>query len=205
LLYSQNESQRFALKVVRAAFLICIIVGFAALFYVLGPSRRPLGSGEDRVGIETEEDILVEGIRFSEWEEDRLVWRMAAERARYHHKEKRASLEQVGVTFFPATGGKMLLWANLVDYDVRTKGLRACDSVRGKSDQGYDFTTESLFYDGTKREVTTDDKVTLEKDRLTIQGTGMQGSLVDHKFRLLSQVRAVFSPQGIVPRGADGE
>jgi len=193
------------LKVIRAIFLCCIIGGFAALFFVLSPSRRPLEGGAEPVGIETEEDILVEGIRFSEWEEDRLVWQMGAERTRYHHKEKKANLEQVEVTFFPATGGKMLLWANLVDYDVRTKGLRASDSVRGKSDQGYDFTTESLLYDGDKREVTTDDQVTLVKDRLTIQGTGMQGSLADHRFRLLSEVRAVFSPQGIVPRGADGE
>jgi len=193
------------LKVVRAIFLCCIIGGFAALFFVLSPSHRPQVGGEESRGIETEEDILVEGIQFSEWEEDRLVWQMGAERARYHHKEKKASLDQVEVTFFPATGGKMLLWANLMDYDVRSKGLIARDSVRGKSDQGYDFATESLLYDGEKREVTTDDKVTLEKDRLTIQGTGMQGSLVDHKFRLLSEVRAVFSPQGIVPRGADGE
>jgi LPS export ABC transporter protein LptC len=193
------------LKVVRGIFLCCIIGGFAALFFVLSPSSKPLGSGEESGGIETEEDILVEGLRFSEWEEDRLIWLMGAERTRYHHKEKRASLEQVEVTFFPATGGKMFLWANLVDYDLKTKGLRASDSVRGRSDQGYDFATESLRYDGEKREVTTDDKVTLEKDRLTIQGTGMKGSLADHKFQLLSDVRAVFSPQGILPRGADGE
>lgn len=193
------------MKVVRGIFLCCIVGGFAALFFVLSPSSRPLGSGEESVGIEMEEDILVEGLQFSEWEEDRLSWLMSAERTRYHHKEKKASLEQVEVTFFPAAGGKMILWANLVDYDVRTKGLRASDSVEGKSDQGYDFTTESLFYDGEKKEVTTDDKVTLEKDRLTIQGTGMRGSLAEHKFRLLSEVRAVFSPQGIVPQGAGGE
>jgi LPS export ABC transporter protein LptC len=187
------------LKVVRGIFLCCIIGGFAALFFVLSPSSRPLGGGEESGGIEMEEDILVEGLEFSEWEEDRLSWLMGAERTRYRHKEKKASLEQVEVTFFPVTGGKMLLWANLVDYDTQTKGFRASDSVRGKSDQGYEFTTKSLLYDGNKREVTTDDKVTLGKDRLTIQGTGMKGSLADHKFRLLSEVRAVFSPQGLVP------
>jgi LPS export ABC transporter protein LptC len=187
-------------KVARTVFLWCIIGGFAALFFVLSPSHRSRIGQEESGGIETEEDILVEGVRFSEWEEGRLIWKMGAERTRYHHEEKSARLEEVEVTFFPDAGGRMLLWANLVDYDIRTKGLRATDSVRGKSDQGYDFYTESLVYDGQRREVTTDDKVTLEKDRLTIQGTGMQGSLKDHKFRLLSDVRAVFSP-----RGADRE
>ncbi len=193
------------MKVVRGIFLCCIIGGFAALFFVLSPSQRLMEGREESGGLETEEDILVEGLLFSEWEEDRLIWSMGAERTRYHHPKKKASLEQVEVTFFPATGGKMLLWANLVDYDVQTKDLKASDSVRGKSDQGYDFVTESLLYDGDKREVSTDDKVTLEKDRLTIQGRGMKGSLADHKFRLLSEVRAVFSPQGIVPRGAGRE
>ena len=127
---------------------------------------------------------------------------MKAEHSRYHHEGEKASLEQVEVTFFPATGGKMLLWAKQVDCDVRTRDLMAHGSVRGKSDQGYVFSTESLLYDSDKREVRTGDKVSLEKDRLTIQGTGMEGSLADHNFRLLSAVRALFTPERAVSRGA---
>jgi LPS export ABC transporter protein LptC len=93
----------------------------------------------------------------------------------------------------------MFLWAKFVDYDVQTRDLTARDSVRGKSDQGYDFFTESLVYDVDRREVETDDKVTLEKDRLTIQGKGMKGSLAEHRFQLLSAVRAVFAPQRAAP------
>ena len=190
------------MKVVRGIFLVCIIGGFAALFFVLRPPQRLMEGSEDPEGIETEEDILVEGLQFSEWEEDRLVWAMDAERGRYYHEGKRAGFEGVEVTFFPATGGKLVLWAETVDYDLQTRGLTACGSIRGKSDQGYEFTTENLFYDGAKRAVSTDDKVSLVKDRLTIQGTGMTGSLATHRFRLLSDVRAVFAPEGRVPRGA---
>ena len=143
--------------------------------------------------------MFVKGLRFSEWEEGRRVWSMEAERARYRHSEKTASFDEVEVTFFPASGGKMLLLAKLVDYHLQTKELAARESVRGRSDQGYVFFTESLFYNGDRREVTTNDKVTLEKDRLTIQGVGMKGSLADHKFRLLSAVSAVFAPQGTLP------
>ena len=153
------------------------------------------GQGE-AAAPEPDEDILLKGLQYSEWEGDRLSWSMVAERTRYHHDQKKATLEVVEVTFFPASGGKMFLWAGVVDYDLETKNLAARESVRGRSDQGYVFFTESLLYDGHKREVSTDDKVTLEKDRLTIQGVGMKGSLGDHKFRLLSAVSAVFSPQG---------
>ena len=119
------------MKVVRGIFLCCIIGGFAALFFVLSPSSKPLGSGEESGGIETEEDILVEGLQFYEWQEDRLTWSMSAERTRYHHKEKKASLEKVEVTFYPARGGKMLLRAEIVDYDLQTKDLLARMEMEG--------------------------------------------------------------------------
>jgi LPS export ABC transporter protein LptC len=184
------------LKVVKGILLACIIGGFAALFFVLSPSRD-LAEGKGEAAVpETDEDILLKGLRFAEWEGDRLSWSMKAERTRYHHDQKKATLEEVEVTFFPTSGGKMLLWAEVVDYDLETRDLAARQSVRGRSDQGYVFVTENLFYDGHEREVSTDDKVTLEKDRLTIQGVGMKGSLRDHRFRLLSGVSAVFSPQG---------
>ncbi len=187
------------MKVVRGVFLACIIGGFVVLFLALSTPQRLQEGREEARGLETEEDVLVEGLRFSEWQEGKQIWSMNAERTRYHHKEKKASLDKVEVTFFAAQGGRMRMWAETVDYDLQTKELVARDSVRGKSDQGYDFATESLLYRGGEREVTTDDQVTLEKDRLTIQGTGMQGSLSDHKFRLLSNVRAAFVPQGAVP------
>lgn len=187
------------MKLVRAIFLACIIGGFAVLFFALTPSRQLMEEPGESAGVDTKEDIRVEGLRYSEWEGDRLLWSMEAERVRYRHKEKKADLEEVAVTFFPAAGGKMFLWAKLVDFDLETGDLVAKGSIRGKSDQGYTFSTERLFYDSGERTVTTDDKVTLEKDRLTIQGIGMKGSLVDHRFQLLSSVNAVFAPRGSAP------
>lgn len=187
------------MKFVRAIFLACILGGFAVLFFALTPPRHLMEQEGERTVPETNEDILVEGLRYSEWEGDRLLWSMEAERVRYRHKEKKADLEEVDVTFFPATRGKMFLWARQVDFDLETGNLVAQGSIRGKSDQGYTFSTERLFYDGSDRTVSTDDKVTLEKDRLTIEGVGMKGSLADHRFRLLSAVNAVFAPRGSTP------
>ncbi len=189
------------MKVVRGIFLVCIIGGFAALFFVLRPPQRLMERADHAEEIETGEDILVEGLRFSEWEEDRLEWTMDAASGRYYHDGERAEFESVKVTFSSPAGGKLVLWAERVEYDLKTKGLTAHGSIRGKSDQGYEFTTESLFYDGVKRTVRTDDQVRLAKDRLTIEGRGMTGSLATHRFRLLSEVRAVFAPKGPGVRG----
>lgn len=191
------------MKILRGVFLVCIFAGFAALFFVLDPSQKPMQEGEEGARWDTKEDILLEGLRFSEWEEGRRNWSMDAERSWYDYDEQKATLEQVVVTFLPPTGGKLLMWAERLDYDLETRKLLASGSVRGKSDQGYDFSTESLSYDSDARLVRTADKVTLAKDRLTIQGKGMEGSLADHRFTLLSAVQAVFVPQGFFPRGTD--
>jgi len=78
---------------------------------------------DDVEKVEPEEDILVDGIHFTEWEEDRLDWVMNAERGRYYHEIERVDFEAVEVTFFPAAGGKLVLWADKVEYDLETKGL----------------------------------------------------------------------------------
>lgn len=186
------------MKVFRGIFLASLVAGFAALFVALNPGPRPTEEGDKGAEIETEGDILVEGLRFSEWEEDRRVWSMDAKRSRYDYDGQKATLDQVGVTFFPPEGAKMHLRADRIDYDLETRRLAARGDVQGKSDQGYVFSTESLLYDSDARVVSTSDQVTLEKDRLTIQGRGMEGSLADHRFRLMTAVRAVFVPRGIL-------
>ncbi len=186
------------MKALKRIFLASLVAGFAGLFLLLNSGRGPTGEKDEGRGLETEGDILVDGLRFSEWEEDRRVWTLDAERSRYDYEAQRATLEQVVVTFCPPEGAKMVLSANLIDYDLGARRVRARGAVQGKSDQGYGFSTESLLYDTDARAVSTSDQVTFEKDRLTIQGTGMEGSLADHRFRLLKAVRAVFVPQGIL-------
>ena len=139
------------------------------------------------------------GQQFSEWKGENKVWTLNAQRGKYHHQAKKASFEEAYVTFSRPEGGKMNLWAKAVFYDIDTGDIRAQGEVRGVSEEGYEFFTETLYYHAEKRIVDTEDKVRLQKDRLTLTGVRMRGFLEEHRFVLLSSVAAQFSPQVTVP------
>ena len=124
---------------------------------------------------------------------------MASPEADYYHVEHRAHLVDVEVTLHGDGGGNMRMKADTVSYDTESRVLTAQGNVQGESDQGYSFFTASLTYDMDSREVETIDKVTIRKDRLSIEGLGMRGSLRENNFILFSEVRAEFAPE-VFPR-----
>ena len=158
-----------------------------------------MGGGDAQVPLRSEEDVAAETIQYSEWKGENKIWTLNAQRGRYHHKAKKASFEEAFVTFFSPEVGKMNLWAKAVFYDIETGDIKARGEVRGKSEEGYEFFTETLDYHAEKRIVDTEDKVRLQKDRLTLIGVGMRGFLEENRFNLLSSVAARFSPQATVP------
>ncbi len=182
----------------RTFLLMILIGGFAAFFYLLIAARNPLEQ-EQEVSLHSDEDVQIEGLQFSEWKGERRLWVLDAKKSKYNHKENKASFKDVEVMFFPQEGGWMELKAKELFYDRVTGDMIAIGDVNGDSNQGYHFLTEGLLYNADKRIVDTEDKVTLEKDRLVLEGIGMKGFLDQHRFMLLSSVRAVFSPRGTEP------
>jgi len=179
------------LKILRSFILIFLLGGFALLLYEIIPSKD--AKEEVKNSIQTDESIRLEGLYYTEWKDDRLSWVLDANNAVFRHRENEAVFKGVAVVFYPDTGGRMHLHADQVVYDNGTRDLTAEGKVWGESDQGYRFYTNRIFYDAEAEEVSTQDKVTFKKDRLIIRGVGVAGSVADHRFELLSAVRAEFS------------
>lgn len=182
------------MKVIRGFFLIALLTGFAWLFWTLARETGRDGKVEELAGMQADEDIGVEGVSFFEWKRDELVWALDAKKMKYYHQEKRVDFEDVDVSFQVPAGGTLQIKAKTIRYDTETGNLIAEGEVKGKNDQGYQFVTDTLAYDADKREVQTPDKVTLRKDRLTIEGIGMQGFLERRRIELGSSVRAHLLP-----------
>jgi len=159
------------------------------------PSKRSLDDAGSELRSRTDEDARMEGLRYKEWKDGVLTWVLDAHLARYFHEKGLAHFEEADVTFLPPTGDRVLLHAKKILYDVNTRLLTAEGDVSGESEKGFRFSTSTLSYKADKKEVSTPDKVTLEKDRLIIEGVGMEGSLPEQRFVLLSSVRAMFSPE----------
>jgi LPS export ABC transporter protein LptC len=98
------------------------------------------------------------------------------------------------VVYFEPSGEKIHLRAERAFYDNRSRLLTATGNVDAESDRGYRFQTQTVYYNARDKQMSSQDKVTFRTDRLSIEGVGIDGSLRDQRFVLLSEVKAVFLP-----------
>jgi len=136
----------------------------------------------------------VQGVHYREWKNGRVMWDLDAREAAYHIEDEKAFFQDVSLVYYPPEEGLPLsLQADRVSYEMGPRRLKAEGNVLGEGAQGFRFRTDSLAYDLEGKRVMTRDKVILEKDRLRVEGVGMEGSLTDQTFVLLSSVRTVFA------------
>lgn len=179
------------MKVIRWCLLIGIVAGFAWLLGILGrDAERGLSSGEGAPDGSFDEDIGVENVGFSEWKGPDRAWSLEARRMKYYHREKRVDFEGAEVTFLDSRGKRIDIRSDRLRYDGETGNLEAEGNVEGRDEQGYLFSAPRLFYEARDRRIATTDKVTLRKDRLSIQGVGLEASLKERKIEVLSSVEA---------------
>jgi len=178
---------------VRALILVLLTAGLALLLYRFS-APDPAPSIDAAGWLRTDEDARLEGLRYFEWQGTSLAWVMNAETAGFRFTPEQADLHGVKVVYFQAAGERIHLQANEVSYDNRAKLLVAEGDVKAESDQGYCLETGSVTYSSDKRELHTEDKVRFHKDRLLIEGQGMDGSLTERRFVMRSGVKAIFSP-----------
>lgn len=168
--------------------------GIAVFLYVVQADKRErtadLAGKGDEGG---EEDILVEGVRHFEFDGGALRWTIQAKTARFFQAGNLIRFDTVTAVFYAPEGGTMELSALRGYYDTATGHIGAEGDVIGKSDDGYEFRTQRVKYEPATRSIHGEDKVTLRKDRVTIEGVGLEGSVERRSIKVLSSVKAAVS------------
>ncbi len=186
-------------KFVRGLFFVFLVGGVSLFIFFMRPSEDRPVLEQGGAWRKAEEDVHLDGIHFREWKKGELQWDLNARVAKYYHNEEKAFFQDVSLVFYPPEGAPMNLHADRVFYEMAKRELKAEGNVWGEGDQGFRFYTGSILYDLEAKEAETEDQVVLKKDRLTIKGIGMKGSLTDQTFVLLSSVRTVFVPGEALP------
>ena len=196
LLYSCRTEGVLFVKIFRWCFLIAILAGFAWLLGIVSRDAERGPSPETSPEASFDEDIGVEHVGFSEWKGPNRTWTLEARRMKYYHHERRVDFEEASVSVLDPEGGRFDIRADRLRYEGETGNLEAEGNVEGRNEQGYVFRAPRLSYEAAERRIATMDKVTLRKDRISIQGVGMKASLKDRKLELLSSVEARLVPNG---------
>lgn len=126
-------------------------------------------------------DTAIERIRMTETQKGKQVWEVEADRAEVFDDQGKAVLTQVAdpvrIVIYNA-GETLTSFAGKVIVDLKTKDLELIGSVRSESSQGTRMFTEFVSWSATKRQISTDAPVMIEKEGYQIRGKGMVADTV---------------------------
>lgn len=113
-------------------------------------------------------------------------WELKALKADFFQQQSVAGFKEVEVTFYSQEGRVFTLRGDTGTLNTETRDFRLSGNVVGTSSDGYRFETETVSYEASKRQVTSNDKVHLESPQLILEGHGMVMDL-DHQTVSLSR------------------
>jgi len=137
--------------------------------------------------------MSMEGFRFVEMEDGRVLWRMVAGSADLY-ENKEAQLKNVEITFVSPDSREARLFGEAATLDTATGDAsisRGVREVRIVTSEGYILTTNSLFWRADQRMVRTADPFKLLGSELYLEGQGLSGNADMRTIEVDKHVKAV--------------
>ncbi len=178
------------IKLVAAAVVLVAALAGAYLFLshtdmTLPPLLRPAPSSRLFMSME--------GFRFSQSEDGRIVWRIRARNADLY-ESKEARLKDLEITFTTADNKEAALIGEQGVLDTVTGNgsvSRVNHEVRIVSSDGYLLTTNTLFWKANERKVVTSDPFKLLGSEIYLEGKGLSANVDMRTITVNSDVKAV--------------
>lgn len=136
-------------------------------------------------------DAGVDRFTFTQSRSGVVQWQVQAQRARLFETDHRAVLENVRVTLYGPHGRELQLESDEGTLDTANKNfvlIKRAGPIAVQLENGYTIFTNHLAWTDARREVTTDDPVTILGHGLSVTGRGLVGKLDIEEFQILEDV-----------------
>lgn len=166
------------------------IVGVWGLLWVNLQDQMKKESQEKIPKLGENIDQKLERIRFMEEKKGKIHWELEASTVHQYQKENMLLLEEVKLVYYSDDGRIFTLSGDRGKVYQDSKDVELMGKVVLTTSDGYRMKTDSLFYDHSKKKVTSSDPVELEGKEIRLVGQGMSISLEEKIFKVLHQVKA---------------
>jgi LPS export ABC transporter protein LptC len=174
------------------AVLILLVVAHVLLAQRGLLSRR--ASSEAGAG----EGIRLEDIHYSHSDPDaKVTWLLDAEEVTFSKDRRFMSFRHFRLQVEPQDRPRVELVGKRGDYDTQTGELVLQGGLKGKTDNGYTFETESAVYNQKKGDLQTQEPVVITGPLFSIQGRGLSFNLNKEILTIHSEV-TTFVKSGIL-------
>ncbi|GEM_PF-1064642 len=174
--------------------LLCFAI--LVIFLVVGTALKDRGKKEvvpEKLQEDAASDhanIKLKNVNYNTVNENNIkMWDLKADSAMYYKDRERLLLEGVDVSFY--SDGKIYrLTGNTGEYNTKTRDIEINGQVVGVLPDSTELRTETLRYNHQKRIMTTNDKISIKRGNISIDGVGVIINLEDKKMLILDKVRA---------------
>jgi len=175
-----------------------VLLCFALLviFLVVGTALKDSGNKEvvpEKMQEDADSDnanIKLKNVNYNTVNENNIkVWDLKADSAMYYKDRERLLLEGVDVSFY-SDGKVYSLTGNTGEYNTKTRDIEINGQVVGVLPDSTELRTDTLRYNHQKRIMTTNDKISIKRGNISIDGVGVIINLEDKKMLILDKVRA---------------
>ena len=175
---------------------ILALVSLSIIYLIDNPGmKRPVAPVKKDVKTDQAE-ILVDGFRFSKKENETSDWDLTARKATMKKDTGKAHLDDLEATFNEKDGTVIKLKADQGTFDSNAKTaevMKKDNEVKVTSNKGYTLTANELNWDGVKKELKTDDRVTLSGKNIKIEGKGLKARTDLQEVRITDGVKTTFT------------
>jgi len=176
------------LKRIRNLIVLCVLaLALAISVFFFMNSRRIAFDGKSIKIPRIKADLEVGNLFLTEEKEGTLQWELEARIAQCFKKGK-TLLEDLQVTLYGQDGRVVTLRGDRGRFDEKTRNMEVEGGVVVTSSDGLCLRTDSLQYDHSRREITTQAPVTIDGKGVRISGVGLLMDLVSERISILKEV-----------------
>ncbi len=142
-------------------------------------------------------DAGIDQFTFVQSQAGAVQWEIQAQRAQMFEADNRAVLEDVQVTLYGQDGWQLKLDGDEGTVDMARKNFLVAkreSPIAVQLESGYTIFTNHLVWANERREITTNDPVTISGNGVDVTGRGLIGKLDHEEFQVLENVRVEIAP-----------
>lgn len=173
---------------------VLALVVASGAFLVENPGRKSVPPPVKAVDVEQAE-VVIDGFDFSSSEMDGAEWSLTAVKAEVSKETGVARLHDLEAVINAKDGTVLTLKAQDGTFDTVSKAmeLKGGDKdIAITSNRGYEMSFRDLRWDDNTRELSTDNRVTIDGKNMSLEGKGMVARADMQEVRIIDGVKTVF-------------
>jgi len=184
----------------KARYLLILVVvglvGAGVVYLADGPriKRKPLTAKDLKV---EQAEVTIDGFHIANTDAEKQSWDLTAKKARMKKDSGLTKLDDLAAVFNGDGGKVFTLKADSGEFDTNTKAMKVTHGDKDvviTSNDGSVMNAKDLSWDNGKRELTTDNQVSITGKNFRIEGKGLKARADMQEVRITNGVKTVFTP-----------